>query len=241
MRCIGVDQWAGVDPITAEWMKNFSRWEAQARRDRRDQLCRMMPSERFFRQANERFEKVKMFGIAPVDGYWRIGEWALAELRTISLDDAKDSSSFLVHLQSLYIVDTARGRGEGKWSLDQIKMLADECGCGVTLFAKSFAFSRDGHLPHAIQTFDELRKAALEEEWPVIYLPEWNIDGLRFFYEGSGFQNMCLYDSLILNRPKEEDLPFDSQFVYLPGSIDPELRRQIEHRLNRDLCKFCNR
>ena len=146
-----------------------------------------------------------------------------------------------MHLQSIYVVDTARGRGEGRRSIEQIKQLADECGCGVSLFAKSFAFSRDGHLPFALQTFEELRKASLEEEWPIVYLPEWDIDCLRFFYEGCGFQNMCLYDSWVYNRPKEEDLPFDRHFAYLPKSMDPRWRSQIENRLNPELCRFCNR
>lgn len=146
-----------------------------------------------------------------------------------------------MHLQSLYVVDAARGKGEGRRSIEQIKKVADECGCGVTLFARSFAFSRGGNLPNALQTFEELRTASLEEQWPIVYLPEWDSECLRFFYEGCGFRNMCLYDSWIYNRPKEEDLPFDSQFAYLPASMDDRWRSQIEQRLNRNLCEFCNR
>lgn len=241
MKSIGVNQWAGVDPIMAETLREFGRWTAQARTAEQDRLSRMTPSEWFLRLANERFEKPRLFGIAPVDGYWRIGDWTMAEIRKISLNDAKDSRSFLVHLQSLYVIDGARGNGEGKRAVEEIKRIADECGCGVTLFARSFAFSRDGRLPNAFQSFEELRRASLEEEWPVIYLPEWDIDCLRFFYEGCGFRNMCLYDSWVYNRPKEDDLPFDRQFVYLPNSMDPASRRQIENRLNPDLCEFCNR
>lgn len=241
MKSIGVNQWAGVDPIMAETLREFGRWTAQARTAEQDRLSRMTPSEWFLRLANERFEKPRLFGIAPVDGYWRIGDWTMAEIRKISLNDAKDSRSFLVHLQSLYVIDGARGNGEGKRAVEEIKRIADECGCGVTLFARSFAFSRDGRLPNAFQSFEELRRASLEEDWPVIYLPEWDIDCLRFFYEGCGFRNMCLYDSWVYNRPKEDDLPFDRQFVYLPNSMDPALRRQIENRLNPGLCEFCNR
>lgn len=241
MKCIGVNQWAGVDPIMAETLSEFGRWAARAQKAEQDRLSQMAPSERFVRLANERFEKPRLFGVAPMSGYWRIGEWVLAEIRKISLNDAKDSARFLIHLQSLYVVDSGRGRGEGKRAIEQIKQIANECGCGVTLFAKSFAFSRDGHLPYAMQTFEELRKAALEEEWPVVYLPEWDIDCLRFFYGGCGFQNMCLYDSWVYNRPKEEDLPFDRQFVYLPSSMNPVWQQQIEHRLNPDLCEFCTR
>jgi GNAT superfamily N-acetyltransferase len=241
MKCIGVNQWAGVDPVTAEMIAEMGQWAKHSQEVEQERFSRLPPSEKFLRLANERFHKPKIFGIAPVEGYWRIGDWTLAEIHRIVLDDAKDAEKFLIHLQSLYVVDSARGKGEGKRAIEQIKQIADECGCGVTLFAKSFAFSRDDHLPNALQTFDELRKASLEEKWPVVYLPEWDIDCLRFFYEGCGFQNMCLYDSWVYKRPKEEDLPFDSQFVYLPSSMDSAWRRQIEHRLNRNLCKFCNR
>jgi len=241
MKSIGVNQWAGADPWLADIMRELEQQAARARQAESDRWRRMSPSDKFFKLANDRFENPKLFGIAPVKGYWQIGEWTLAEINPISLEDARDSKSCLVHLQSLYVVDTARGKGEGKRSIEQIKKIADECGCGVTLFAKSFAFSRNGDLPHALQTFEELTRASLQEEWPVVYLPEWDIDCLRFFYEGCGFQNMCLYDSWVYNRPKEEDLPFDRQFAYLPTTMDPRWRRQIEHRLNRSLCEFCNR
>jgi hypothetical protein len=241
MKCIGVNQWTGIDPATVEMMSELGQWAKQSQKAEQERLSRMPPSERFLGLANERFRRPKIFGIAPVEGYWQIGDWTLAEIRGLVLDDAKDAGKFLIHLQSLYVVDSARGNGEGKKSIEQIKQIADECGCGVTLFAKSFAFSKEGYLPNALQTFEELRQASLEEEWPVIYLPEWDINCLRFFYEGCGFQNMCLYDSRVYSRPKEEDLPFESQFVYLPRSVDPTWLGQIRHRLNRNLCKFCNR
>ena len=241
MKCIGVDQWTGVDPATAEMIAELNQWTKHSQKAEKERFERMPPSEKFLRLANERLQKPKLFGIAPADGYWRIGDWTLAEFRKMVLDDAEDSEKFLIHLQSLYVVDSARGKGEGKRSIEQIKQIADECGCGVTLFAKSFAFSKEGHLPNALQTLEELRQASLEEEWPVIYLPEWDIECLRFFYEGCGFQNMCLYDSRVYQRPKEEDLPFKNQFVYLPINMDLVWRHQIEHRLNGDLCEFCNR
>ena len=241
MKSIGVNLWAGGDPWFGEIVSDLEQRAARARQLESDRWKRMSPSDKFFKLANDRFENPKLFGIAPVKGYWQIGDWTLAEINPMSLEDASDSKSFLVHLQSLVVVDTARGKGEGKRSIEEIKKIADECGCGVTLFAKSFAFSRDGDLPFASQTFEELRKASLEEKWPIIYLPEWDIECLRFFYEGCGFQNMCLYDPWVYNRPKEEDLPFDRHFVYLPKSMDPRWRSQIEYRLNPELCRFCNR
>lgn len=52
---------------------------------------------------------------------------------------------------------------------------------------------------------------------------------------------MFLDDSWFFSRPKEQDVPFDRQYAYLPKSMDPSLRRRIENRLNPDLCKSCNR
>jgi len=241
MRRIGVNAWVGIDPFIAHRLNEFEKWTTQSRNAEQERLSRLTPSERFLRLANQRFRKPKLFGIAPAEDFWQVGDWTMVELRKVALDDAKDSGQFLIHLQSLYVVDSARGKGEGKKSIEQIKQIADECGCGVTLFAKSFAFSKEGRLPNALQTFEELRRSSLEEKWPVIYLPEWDIDCLRFFYEGCGFHNMCLYDSWVYKRPKEEDLPFKSQFVYLPVSMEPEWRSQIANRLNPELCKFCNR
>lgn len=241
MKCIGVNQWAGVDPVMAETLSEFGQWAESARRAEKNRLSRLTPSEKFLQLAHDHFKKPKLFDIAPAMDFWQIGHWTLAEMRRVVLNDVKDAADFLIQLQSFYVVDIQRGRGEGKQAIEAIKQIADEAGCGVTLFAKSFAFSKDGHLPNAFRTFEELRQASLEESWPVVYLPEWDIDCLRFFYEGCGFRNMCLYDSWVYKRPKEEDLPFESQFVYLPSSMDSAWRRQIEHRLNRNLCEFCNR
>lgn len=241
MRCIGVNQWAGADPWLADVVHDLEQQAARAHQAEKDRWARMPPSDKFCQLAKERFQVPKLYGIAPVQGYWQIGEWTLAEINPIVLHDAADSSKFLVHLQSLYVVDAARGQGEGKRALEQIKQLADQCGCGVTLFAKSFALSRDGERPNAVQTFAELVQAVLEEVWPIVYQPDWDIDCLRFFYQSSGWQNLCLYGPWVYGRPREDDLPFDRQFAYLPNSMDPQWRSQIEKRLNPDLCSFCTR
>ena len=123
MKCIGVNQWTGIDPATAEMMAELGQWAKQSQKAEQERLSRMPPSERFLGLANERFHRPKIFGIAPVEGYWQIGDWTLAEIRRIVLDDAKDAGKFLIHLQSLYVVDSARGKGEGKRSIEQIKQI----------------------------------------------------------------------------------------------------------------------
>ena len=241
MRCIGVNQWAGADPWLGEVMHDLEQHAARAHQAERNRWARMPPSEKFFKLANERFQVPKLYGIAPTQNYWQIGTSTLAEITPMVLHDAADSRKFLVHLQSLYVVDAARGQGEGKRALEQIKQLAEECGCGVTLFAQSFALSRDGERPNAVQTFAELMQAVLEEVWPVVYQPDWDIECLRFFYQSSGLQNLCLYGPWVYGRPREDDLPFDRQFAYLPSSMDPQHLGQIKNRLNPTLCPFCNR
>jgi len=241
MKCIGVNQWTGTDSFMAEAISDLEQWAKHSARREQERFSRMVPSEKFLWLVNERFEKLRIFGIVPAEGYWRIGDWGVAEIRKISLDDAKESEKYLMHLQSVYVVDAARGSGEGTRVVQQLKQIADECGCGLTLFARPFAFSQDGHRPNAFQTFEELRQASLDEKWPVIYLPEWQAECLQFFYERCGFRNMCLYDSWVYKRSKDEDLPFESQFVYLPSSVDPAWLSQIGHRLNRNLCEFCTR
>jgi len=236
-----VNQWAGADPWMGEIVHDLEQQAARARKAKQDRWKLMAPSAKFFQLANERFTAPKLYGIAPVQNYWQIGESTLAEINPASLHGAADSRKFLVHLQSLYVVDAHRGQGEGKRALEQIKQLAEECGCGVTLFAKSFAVSRDGERPNAVQTMQELVQAVLEEVWPIVYQPNWDIECLRFFYQSSGLQNLCLYGPWVYGRPKEDDLPFDRQFAYLPRSMDPQWLSQIENRLNPDLCPFCKR
>ena len=238
MKRIGTYQWCGIDDFLADELNDLDRKITQSKKAEQERISRMAPSERFLMLAKQRFQKPKLYGIIPADDFFQIGDFTMIEIVKMDLDDVKDAGQFMIFLQSLYVVDAARGNGEGKRAIEQIKQISEESGCCVALFAKSFALSKEGYLPNAFQTFEELKKASLEEKWPVIYLHELDC---RFFYEGCGFQNICLYESWVYKRPKEQDLPFDSQFVYLPSSLDKDCRRQLENRLNRTLSDFCNR
>ena len=238
MKRIGTYQWCGIDDFLADELNDLDRKITQSKKAEQERISRMAPSERFLMLAKQRFQKPKLYGIVLAEDFYQIGDWTMVEIVKMDLDDVKDAGQFMIFLQSLYVVDAARGNGEGKRAIEQIKQISEESGCCVALFARSFAFSKEGYLPNAFQTFEELKKASLEEKWPVIYLHELDC---RFFYEGCGFQNICLYESWVYKRPKEQDLPFDSQFIFMPSSMNPAWRKQIEHRLNRDLCEFCNR
>ena len=237
MKRIGTYQWCGIDDFLADELNDLDRKITQSKKAEQERISRMAPSERFLMLAKQRFQKPKLYGIIPADDFFQI-DFTMIEIVKMDLDDVKDAGQFMIFLQSLYVVDAARGNGEGKRAIEQIKQISEETGCVVALFARSFGFSRDGYLPNAFQTFEELKKYSLEEKWPVIYLPELDC---RFFYEGCGFQNMCLYDAWIYKRSKEQDLPFDSQFAYVPSTLNKECRGQLENRLNRTLSDFCNR
>ena len=238
MKRIGINHWTGVDDFLTDELNDLDRKITQSRKAEQERISRMAPSERFLMLTKQRFQKPKLYGVVPADDFFQIGDMTMVEIVKMNLDDVKDAGQFMIFLQSLYVVDAARGNGEGKRAIEQIKQISEETGCVIALFAKSFGFSRDGYLPNAFQTFEELKKYSLEEKWPVIYLPELDC---RFFYEGCGFQNMCLYDAWIYKRSKEQDLPFDSQFAYVPSTLNKECRGQLENRLNRTLSDFCNR
>ena len=237
MKRIGINHWTGVDDFLTDELNDLDRKITQSRKAEQERISRMAPSERFLMLAKQRFKNPRLYGIIPAEDFYQIG-MTMVEIVKMDLDDVKDAGQFMIFLQSLYVVDAARGNGEGKRAIEQIKQISEESKCCVALFARSFALSKEGYLPNAFQTFEELKNASLVEKWPVIYLHELDC---RFFYEGCGFQNICLYESWVYKRPKEQDLPFDSQFVYIPSSLDKECRRELDNRLNRNTCEFCNR
>ena len=73
MKSIGVNQWAGVDPWFAEMVSDLQQHAARTRRAENDRWNRMSPSDKFFRLADDRFQIPRLFGIAPVRSFWRIG------------------------------------------------------------------------------------------------------------------------------------------------------------------------
>lgn len=88
MKSIGVNQWSGADPWVADLMRELEQQAARVRQAENDRWSRMSPSDRFFRLADDRFQIAKLFGIAPVKGYWQIGDWTLAQINPMSLEDA---------------------------------------------------------------------------------------------------------------------------------------------------------
>jgi len=92
-----------------------------------------------------------------------------------------------------------------------------------------------------MESFEQLWNVVFDDKWDVLYHRDTQYELTKFFYRRSGFVNMCLYDEWVYQRDKSEDLPFEQQFVYIPASLKPEYRQQLEMRLKNDGCEFCNR
>lgn len=242
MKMIGPEIVHGADPATAKFVLEFEK-NARRFKDREAYgLQSLKPRERFLSLISKSFEKPKRYGIDNSHDFWRLGDSVCVELnRGINLSDVAECSDFVVHLQRLYVVDSEQGNGLGRWAVGQIKRIADESGCCVTLFAKPFAFSKDGVRENLFTSFADLWCAIAEESWDVVYKPSGFAECVKFFYSDCGFKNICLYDSWVYSRPKEDDLPFESQFIYLPKTLEGRYLDRLRRRMIPGLCGFCNR
>jgi hypothetical protein len=101
-----------------EIVHDLEQQAARARKAEQDRWQRRAPSDKFFQLAQERFKAAKLYGIAPVQGYWQIGDWTLAEINRMYLDDAADSSKFLCICRACMwlTLPEARVRGSVHWS-----------------------------------------------------------------------------------------------------------------------------
>ncbi len=65
MKSIGVNQWAGADTWLVEAAHDLQRVADQARRRAQDRWKRLVPSDKFFELARQRFRIPQLFGVAP--------------------------------------------------------------------------------------------------------------------------------------------------------------------------------
>jgi GNAT superfamily N-acetyltransferase len=202
----------------------------------------MAPADKFLSLLNGRTTKPKRFGFMVDHSYVRFGEHVLISIaKTSRLTGVPDCNKFMCHLESIYVVDAARGQGIGTSCMDMITEIAEESGCVVDLFCNPFVWSRDGENKYAIESFEQLWGIVFDEKWDVLYHKDLQKELTKFFYTRSGFVNMCLYDEWVYQRDKDEDLPFEQQFAFLPSTLKPAYRQQLEIRLKSEGCGFCNR
>jgi GNAT superfamily N-acetyltransferase len=242
MRQIGPNLFVGDDPYVCLLAAEIE--EESRRRDlkRRIETNRQPPSERFLSLLNERTTKPKRYGFIVDHPYFRYGDDTLISLhKTNGLTGVPDCKKFMVHLESVYVVDVARGSGSGTRCMEMLTEIAEQAGCVVFLFCNPFVWSCDARNHYAMESFEQLWNVVFDDKWDVLYHRDSQHELTKAFYYRSGFVNMCLYDEWVYQRDKREDLPFEQQFVYLPSTLREEYRIQLEMRLKREGCEFCNR
>jgi hypothetical protein len=119
--------------------------------------------------------------------------------------------------------------------------IAEESGCVNDLLCNPFVWSCDGGNNYAMESFEQLWDVVFDESWDVLYHRDLQKEMTRFFYHRSGFVNMCLYDKWVYERDKNDDLPFEQQFAYIPSTLNGEYRQQLDDRVRIGACDFCNR
>jgi len=239
---IGPSLFVGDDPYICWQAAEIVEESRRRNLDREIRAKCQPPSDRFLSLLNERTTKPKKYGFVVDHPYFRFGDDTLISLhKTDGLTGVPDGKKFMVHLESIYVVDVARGSGSGTRCMDMLTEIAEQAGCVVDLFCNPFVWSCDGRNHYAMESFEQLWNVVFDDKWDVLYHRDTQYELTKFFYRRSGFVNMCLYDEWVYQRDKSEDLPFEQQFVYLPTSLKPEYRQQLEMRLKNDGCEFCNR
>jgi GNAT superfamily N-acetyltransferase len=242
VRQIGPSIFVGDDPLVCFQAAAICE-ESQRRSLYREtrQRCQS-PSDKFLSLLNERMVKPKRYGFIVDHSYFRFGDHTLICVsKADRLSGVPDCRAFMVQLKSIYVVDTARGAGNGTLCIDTLTEIAEEAGCVLALFCNPFVWSCDGINQYAIESFDQLWDVVFNDKWDVLYHRDSQHELTKFFYQRSGFTNICLYDDWVYKRDKSDDLPFEQQFAYLPSSLKPEYRQQLEIRLKSKGCDFCNR
>lgn len=191
MRCLGEGRYAGVSPAEAACLRDMEKMFRASSREAKCGRANARPSERFLQLAGRRCGSHPLFPRNRRVVSCRVAEYALVEFSLHEKDDFPDVpcfTDFVVHLQSLYVQDDRRGCGVGERVLQEVKDLATEAGCVVTVVPRSFSFSKEGIVGNAFTSFDDLCRAAYWDCWEVIYGSEFDTRLLQFFYEGCGMR-----------------------------------------------------
>jgi GNAT superfamily N-acetyltransferase len=239
---IGPDLFVGDDPYVCGLAAEFSRQSKRKSLDRVYGPRKQSPCDTFFSLLNERTTKPKRFGFLVDHEYFKYGDDTLVGMKNVKgLTGVPDCDKFLCLLTSIYVLDGSRGLGRGTNCMAMLMDLAEAAGCVIGLFCNPFHWSCDGINHYAMDSFDRLWSVVFDPKWEVLYHRNDNRELAHLFYSRLGFVNMCLYDEWVYKRKKTDDLPFEHQFAYVPTSLRPEHRKQIEWRLNKEGCEYCNR
>ena len=242
MRQIGPNIFVGDDPYICTMAAEISSEQKRRESDRDRKFQQLSPADKFLFLLSKRTTKPRRFGVLVDHSYFRFGaDTLISVLKSGKLSGVPDSNSFMCHLESIYVVDGARGSGVGRSCMGMLTEIAEESGCALDLFCNPFVWSCDGRVPYAVESFDQLWSIVFDEKWDVLYHTDYQKELTKFFYSQSGFTNICLYDEWVYQRDKSEDLPFDQQFVYLPSTLRAEYRQQLNSRLKNRECEYCNR
>lgn len=242
MKQVGPNLFVGDDPYLCLQAAQIQQVRRRRGLDSEPTEPVQSPSQRFMSLLKETTTKPRRFGFLTDHSYFRFGDSTLISVtKTEGLTGVPDCKQFMVHLESIYVIDVARGQGCGTSCMKMLTQIAEESGCVIDLYCNPFVWSCDGRCQYAVETFEQLWGVVFDDKWQVLHHKDSQSDLTKFFYLRSGFVNMCLYDKWVYGRDRSEDLPFEQQFAYLPSSLKPEYRQQLENRLKMEGCEFCNR
>ena len=242
MKQIGPNMFVGDDPYICMMAADISIENNRRAAESERKFKLLSPADKFLFLLSERTTKPRRFGCLIDHNYFRFSSDALISVfKTEKLTGVDDCNKFMCHLESIYVVDSARGTGLGRSCIAMLTEIAEESGCALELFCNPFVWSCDGRNANALESFDDLWGVVFDEGWDVLYHTDYQKELTKFFYSQSGFRNMCIYDEWVYRRDKSEDLPLEQQFVYLPSTIKAEYLQQLQSRLNKGECEYCNR
>jgi GNAT superfamily N-acetyltransferase len=237
MRQIGVNQYCGEHPGIIDGCLDYLAICEGTRKKQQELFEKKTPVRRFFHLAQKELSKPLLHGISTQHDFWRIGEHTLVELvENDYLSDVKNGRDFMLHIQSLFVVDTHRGEGHGFAVMKKLLDVAKRAGCILTLHARSFGIAPEGEeLPYAVQSFDELWQRTSVDMWEVVELPDFEAEAVKFFYEKCGLQKFCG----CREEHRKENIS-NNYFAYVPDSVSWKHRDALAHRLKTELCDLCS-